>query len=106
MAFNEDVIQQVWEKGRATNDRDGDEWRKDECGAWIHRASYDRPSNEFGWHIRNVTAGGDDAVKNLRPFHCKNDFNRSTEQARCTVIADRQGIPPTAQVDNPGNREG
>lgn len=105
MAFSEELIQQVWEKGRAVNDRDGDEWRKDECGAWIHRSSYGNPTNEFGWTIRNVSPGGEDVLNNLRPFHRQNDFNRNTGAASCTVIADRQGIPSTAQLSNPGNRE-
>ncbi len=105
MAYSEEIIQQVWEKGRASNERDADEWRKDECGAWMHRPSYGNTVNEFGWTIRNVVAGGGNTVNNLRPFHRENDFNRNTGEASCTVIADRQGLPPTAQVGNPGNRE-
>lgn len=105
MAFSEELIQQVWEKGRAVNNRDGDEWRMDECGAWMHRPNYGSSTNEFGWTIRNVIPGGGDVVNNLRPFHRDNDFNRSSGKASCTVIADRQGLPPTVHVGNPGNRE-
>ena len=35
MEFNNETVQGVWEKARATNDTDPNEWRKDECGAWI-----------------------------------------------------------------------
>lgn len=105
MALDEALIQQVWEKGRAVNNRDSDEWRLDECGAWMHRPSFDSNTNEFGWTIRNVVAGGEDIVTNLRPFHRENDFNRNTGEAHCSVIADRQGIPPSGQVNNPGNRQ-
>lgn len=105
MVLSESVIQQVWEKGRATNDRDANEWRKDECGAWIHRSSYGSQASEFGWLIRNVTPGGKDVVENLRPFQRDNDFNRNTEEARCNMHADRQGIPPSAHLGSPENRQ-
>ncbi len=105
MAYSEELIQQTWEKGRATNDRDGDEWRMDECGAWMHRSSYGSPGNEFGWHIINVVAGGEDVTDNLRPFHRENAFNRNSGNASCKVVADRQGIPPTARVSSADNIE-
>lgn len=105
MTFSEEVIQQVWEKGRAVNDRDSNEWRKDECGAWIHRSNYGSSTHEFGWTIKNVVAGGEDTVQNYRPFHRENEFNRNTGEAHCKVIADRQGIPPTSRIGSPDNLE-
>lgn len=37
MITDENLIQAVWEKGRGMLDRDASEWRKDQCGAWLHR---------------------------------------------------------------------
>lgn len=103
MTYSDEVIQQVWEKGRATNDLDPNDWRKDECGAWMQRSSYGNINNAFGWVIRSVAPGGDDSVEDLRPFHSQNEYNRGTGKANCHVVADRQGLPPTARVDIPDN---
>lgn len=104
MAFSDDIVQKVWEKGRADQDRDADTWRKDECGAWLRREHYDNPVSEFGWKIVNVSAGGADDLENLRPFHRSNEYDRANERPHCHTTSDRQGVPPTAQVGKPGNR--
>lgn len=103
MPYSEDVVQQVWERGRATNDLDPNDWRKDECGAWMQRSKYGNEDHAFGWVIRNVVAGGTNSVENLRPFHARNEYNRSSGKTHCHVAADRQGMPPTARIDTPDN---
>jgi hypothetical protein len=35
MAYSEEVIQSVWEKGRGMQGRGQDTWLRDRCGAWI-----------------------------------------------------------------------
>lgn len=105
MKLRENMVQQVWDKGRATPDRDPTEWRKDECGAWMHRPEYGNERSEFGWKIENVTPGGADEIDNLRPFHHDNGFDRPAGKARCHVTADREGIQPTAHIGQPSNRE-
>jgi len=105
MAFDEATIQQVWEKGRATNDREPSEWRKDECGAWMQRAAYGGQTSEYGWKIVNVTPGSENKLANLRPFHLENDFNQNSGKALCRVTTDRDAISPTAHVDTPHNRQ-
>lgn len=37
MSFSEDTIQKVWEKGRIVPNNDPNDWRKDQCEAWIGR---------------------------------------------------------------------
>jgi hypothetical protein len=78
-------------------------WRKDECGAWIMYDGYGSEEHEFGWRIVNVSAGSSDDLDKLRPFHRENDFNRNTGLAVCRIRADREGTPPTAQLDTPRN---
>lgn len=105
MEFSDDIVQRVWERGRAIGERDPTEWRQDECGAWIRRGHYGSPSSEFGWKIDNVTPGGPaDNPDHLRPFHRDNTFDRGAGRTHCRVTADRDGVPPTAAIDSPRNK--
>lgn len=104
MAWDEDTIQKVWEKGRVAPDQAAEQWRTDECGAWMHRAQYGNSESEFGWKIQNVSAGGADRVENLRPFHNANGFDVARRKAHCHVTADRTGIAPSQLVGAPRNR--
>ena len=103
MKFTKDVVDKVWEKGRATADQDPTVWRKDVCGAWINYDHYGSEEAEFGWGIVNVSTGNSKERGKLRPFHRENDFNRNTGRAVCHIRADRDGAPPTAQLDTPRN---
>lgn len=103
MSYSKEVVDQVWEKGRATGNRDSNEWRKDECGAWIRYNQYGSEESGFGWKILNVSAGGVTEPEGLRPFHVENDFNRNTGRVVCRIKADREGLPSTARVGAPRN---
>lgn len=105
MLLDEDLIQKVWEKGRGAADRATDEWRTDECGAWMHRAQYGNADAEFGWKILNVSAGGANRVENLRPFHRANAFDIAERKPHCHLTADRAGLAPTQLVGTPRNRK-
>lgn len=39
MAFSNEDIQKVWEKGSVAPNNDTNIWRKDQCNAWIGRNS-------------------------------------------------------------------
>lgn len=104
MKFDNETVQGVWEKGRATNDKDSSEWRKDECGAWINRDLYGNRVAEFGWKIENVAPGKPQKIENLHPYQHENAFDQATGQPRCRVTADRDGLPPTAGIDRPCNK--
>jgi len=104
MEFNDETVQGVWEKARATNDKDPTDWRKDECGAWIYRSHYGNQVSEFGWKIENVTPGEQSELENLRPFQHENSFDKATGQPHCRVTADREGLAPTARIDTPRNK--
>lgn len=104
MDFSDQIVKHVWEKARATNDKDPTEWRKDECGAWIHLSHYANQLSEFGWKIENVMPAEDPVIENLRPFQHENTYDRATGQPRCRTTADRGGLPPTASIDTPRNK--
>lgn len=104
MNYSEQLIQQVWEKGRANGEIDSDMWREDECGAWISRAEYGKTDSDFGWKIVNVTPGAPDTPKNLRPFHHGNGYDVAKHQARRHVTADRSGLATFEHTFDPRNR--
>jgi hypothetical protein len=103
MRYTAEIIEQVWEHGRAANDRPATKWRMDACGAWMLREQYGHDT-EFGWKIEPVAAGDGDAARALRPFHHANGFNLVNGKPRCTLTADRDDIQPTALVGEPRNR--
>ena len=104
MEYSEQVIQQVWEKGRGSGGIDTDLWREDECGAWISRPDYGRADSEFGWKIVNVTPGGPHTPENLRPLHLRNDYDVANRQAKRHVTADRTGLATFERTFQPHNR--
>lgn len=87
MAFNEELVQQVWEKERAVLERDPRTWRKDECGAWIRREHYGRKDSEFGWVIDYITPGGPADPANLRAIQWQNNSGLAGQRV-CHVTAD------------------
>lgn len=102
MAFTNEQIQQVWEKGRKIDQYDPEKYRQDPCGAWICREKYGNTDSAFGWEIDHVfprsmikmegTIDPDDLV-NLRPMNWMN--NRSKKD--CFPIY-------TATITSSGNR--
>ena len=56
-AYEREVIASVWECAETVPGTDSVIWRKDEYGAWIHRADYGRRTSEFGWEIFDPGVG-------------------------------------------------
>lgn len=92
MAFDDELVQQVWEKGRVDPQADPAVWRKDECGAWIRRTHYGNRDSEFGWEIDYITAGGPARPDNLRVVHWENYLAGGVGHVVCKVTADSAGI--------------
>ncbi|GAB6068420.1 hypothetical protein JCM13664_17400 [Methylothermus subterraneus] len=103
MTFSEEIIQAVWEKGRALPDLDPTEWRQDQCGAWMHRQHYNHPNSEFGWRILQVAPGHWENPENLQPFHHQNTFDLEHRRPLCHLTADRSGVAPGQRVFQPRN---
>jgi len=104
MDFDDKTVQQVWEQGRATNDKNANEWRKDACGAWIRRDQYGNQTSEYGWKIQPVEPGKPATLGSLRPFHHANSFDLAIGHPHCQVSADREGVSPTASIGRPRNK--
>lgn len=89
MSFTDEIIQQVWEKGRTVSNNDPNVWRNDECGAWIKRAEYGNRDSQYGWEIDHIDPEGGDELSNLRPLQWENNVATSdTGQLACVVTAD------------------
>ncbi len=104
MELDEKTVQLVWEKGRVAPDRPAEEWRKDECGAWMHRDRYENERSQFGWKVQNTAPGAGERIENLRPFQIENGYDIANDKARCRVTADREGLVPTQHVVEPRNK--
>ena len=76
--FTPEEIQKVWEKGVIVSNDYKDEWRKDQCGAWINRNQYGKPDSK----------GGSDALYNIRPLHWKNNASRQAGRLKTVVTSE------------------
>jgi hypothetical protein len=88
--YDREVIDRVWSYAQVVAGNDPAVWRKDEGGAWIHRAEYGNRRSEFGWEIVEcgfLTRG--QGVAALRPMQWQNylDF-MVADRRRATVSAD------------------
>ncbi len=93
MAFSEETIQAVWEKGIKVASQDPVMWRQDHCTAWISRAKYGDRDSPYGWeidHIKSQADGGGDELSNLRPLQWEN--NVSKQQGRLTYPVVSSGV--------------
>jgi hypothetical protein len=103
--YSDELIRKVWRRGRASGERTDDEWRQDECGAWMRRSQYGETNGEFGWKIERTSPGSASEPDNLRPFHVRNAYDIANQRAHCHVTADRTGLGATAHTEELRNRE-
>jgi hypothetical protein len=81
-------IEAVWKKGIVVEGCDKNEFRKDQCGAWISRKAYGNRTSSYGWeidHIKTQANGGSDDLSNLRPLHWENNVAKSDGNLKCVL---------------------
>ncbi|OGA26637.1 MAG: hypothetical protein A3I01_10610 [Betaproteobacteria bacterium RIFCSPLOWO2_02_FULL_65_24] len=103
-AMNKELMDAVWEHGRAMPEADPSTWRQDACGAWLRREQFGHDA-EFGWKIERISIEGAETPDNLRPFHWRNHYDLGTGAPHCRVTADRSGVPAEKYARPPRNRE-
>ena len=88
MSFDEEMIQKVWDKGKIVCNDYANEWRKDDCTAWISRKKYGDRNSLYGWEIDHINPEGGDTLSNLRPLQWKNNVAKAEGRLKCPVTAE------------------
>ena len=98
MPFDEKTINAVWAKGQVAGSNNPDEYRKDECGAWMYFSHYGNRSSQYGWEIDHITfvdhVASDD-LNNLRPLQWQNYACKGSGELSCIVTANKTNNGPT-----------
>lgn len=78
--FDDETINQVWNKATPIPGQSSDFYRVDKCKAIIQRNQYGNRNSQYGWeidHINPVDNGGGDGINNLQPLHWQNNVSKS-----------------------------
>jgi len=98
MPFNEKLIRDVWAKGQVVGSNNPDEYRKDECGAWMYFSHYSNRNSQYGWeidHIEFVDHVASKDLNNLRPLQWQNNTCKGSGELACIITANKENNGPT-----------
>ena len=89
MSWDEETIEQVWQRGTVVSGNDPNNFRKDSCGAWIQRRMHGNRDTDtnFGWEIDHINPNGGDGLDNLQPLQWKNNLDKSDGRAECNITS-------------------
>ena len=79
--FDDERVQEVWERGEKIPGKDPDLYREDAAGNVIYRPSYGKNS-EMGWevdHKKPVDEGGTDNLRNLQPLQTEENKEKGKQ---------------------------
>lgn len=88
MAWSDDTIEKVWQKGKIVSGYDASEYRQDDCTAWMKRDEYGNRNSDFGREIDHINPKGSDDLPNLRPLQWENNVDKSDGKLKCNVISE------------------
>lgn len=88
--INQQLIDNVWNKGTIVPNYNPNVVRKDACGAWIIKNHYGNRKSFFGWEIdhiypqtllreRMVPEDEIDSIDNLRPLNWRNNDSKGKD---------------------------
>lgn len=81
ISMENNLINEIWQKGAEVPGYNSDIFRQDSCGAWIMKNQFGKET-KFGWeidHILPVSKGGNDDLVNLRPMHYLNNRSKGED---------------------------
>ena len=90
----DELVEKVWQKAVAVNNRNPDIWRKDFAGAWIRYDQYGINSR-YGWvidHIKPKRLGGEDSIENLQPLHWRNNVSKGSDYDEIETCITSEGV--------------
>ena len=90
MNLTETDKDKIFRKARSIEGLDADEWRMDACDAIIHRSSYGRDDEFFGWEMDHIVPKSlleekdvpqelIDDFRNLRPLNWRNNASKGDD---------------------------
>ena len=85
------TLSAVWAKGHRVKGQDSDQWRKDDCAAWIRWEQYGNRNSKRGWEVHHVVPqadGGSDELENLVPLQWENNASTGDGPLKCVVTDD------------------
>lgn len=87
--YDREVVARTWARAEVIPGNDDELWRKDECGAWIHRLDYGRRSSSFGWEVFDPSLGrGDGGISAIRPLQWQNYLDAMAAGTQSRMTAD------------------
>lgn len=90
MNLSEKEKDRIFRKARKIEGLDADEWRMDACDAIIHRSSFGRDDEFFGWEVDHIVPKSlleengvpqdlIDDFQNLRPLNWRNNVSKGND---------------------------
>ena len=100
--FDDQLLNQIWERAKRVDGYDADRFRKDACGAWIIRDNYGDPDSPFGWEVDHIYPESklreksvpDELIDNpinLRPLNSKNNASKGADYPSYQAIIKSEG---------------
>ncbi len=86
-SYEREIIDHVWQSAQCVLGNDPALWRKDECGAWIHRLEYGNRHSQFGWEIYDPNLSGI-GLQSLRALQWQNYQDKIAFEQGAQVTAD------------------
>lgn len=92
--FDNQTINNVWEKATVVAGADANILRKDYAGAWIKKSDYGNCYSLYGWeidHQKPVSRGGTDSLSNLQPLQWENNRSKCDDYPKWTTSVSSYG---------------